>query len=113
MPIYGYACKSCGFEKDVLQKMSDAPLTQCPECNEESFSKKLSAPGFRLKGGGWYETDFKTGKKKNLAGESANKEGGSKEGGSKEGSGKAGNSKEGNSKEGSAKPSKTESSTAA
>ncbi len=68
MPIYEYACKSCGFEKDVLQKLSDAPLTQCPSCDEESFVKKISAAGFRLKGGGWYETDFKTGNKKNLAG---------------------------------------------
>jgi len=67
MPIYEYACKACGFEKDALQKMSDEPLTQCPECKEESFVKKMSAPGFRLKGGGWYETDFKSGKKKNLA----------------------------------------------
>jgi len=67
MPIYEYACKACGFEKDALQKMSDEPLTQCPECKEESFIKKMSAPGFRLKGGGWYETDFKSGKKKNLA----------------------------------------------
>lgn len=71
MPIYEYACKSCGFEKDVLQKISDAPLTECPQCKENEFSKRLSAPGFRLKGAGWYETDFKTGKKKNLAAEGA------------------------------------------
>ncbi|PIE43676.1 MAG: transcriptional regulator [Gammaproteobacteria bacterium] len=68
MPIYEYVCKSCGHQRDVLQKMSDAPLTLCPECGEESFSKKISAAGFRLKGSGWYETDFKTGNKKNLAG---------------------------------------------
>lgn len=67
MPIYEYACKACGYEKDVLQKLSDEPLTQCPECNESSFIKKISAAGFRLKGAGWYETDFKTGNKKNLA----------------------------------------------
>ena len=67
MPIYEYACKSCGFEKDVLQKLSDKPLTTCPECNDDSFVKRISAAGFRLKGSGWYETDFKTGKKKNLA----------------------------------------------
>lgn len=67
MPIYEYACKSCGFEKDILQKLSDEPLVQCPDCNEDSFTKKISAAGFRLKGAGWYETDFKTGKKKNLA----------------------------------------------
>ncbi len=68
MPIYEYGCKSCGFEKDVLQKLSDEPLTVCPECNEPSFTKKISAVGFRLKGSGWYETDFKSGAKKNLAG---------------------------------------------
>jgi len=70
MPIYEYACQSCGFQKDVLQKISDAPLTTCPECTKETFAKQISAPGFRLSGKGWYETDFKTGKKKNLASES-------------------------------------------
>jgi putative FmdB family regulatory protein len=67
MPIYEYACKACGFEKDVLQKLSDEPLTGCPSCEKQAFSKRISAAGFRLKGSGWYETDFKTGKKKNLA----------------------------------------------
>ena len=67
MPIYEYACKLCGFEKDVLQKMSDEPLTECPSCGESSFSKRISAAGFRLSGKGWYETDFKTGAKKNLS----------------------------------------------
>lgn len=67
MPIYEYVCKECGYEKDVLQKMSDAPLTDCPECHASAFTKRISAAGFRLKGNGWYETDFKTGKKKNLA----------------------------------------------
>lgn len=67
MPIYEYSCKSCGYEKDVLQKLNDAPLTQCPECAEHTFVKKISAAGFRLKGSGWYETDFKSGAKKNLA----------------------------------------------
>ena len=59
MPIYAYKCSSCGFAKDVLQKFSDAPLTQCPECGAEAFSKQLTAPGFQLKGTGWYATDFK------------------------------------------------------
>lgn len=72
MPIYEYLCSECGFEKDVLQKISDEPLTACPECGKEAFSKQISAPGFRLSGGGWYETDFKTGKKKNLAGDQGN-----------------------------------------
>ena len=63
MPIYAYRCNSCGFEKDVLQKMSDAQLTACPECNAEAFSKQVTAAGFQLKGGGWYATDFKGGAK--------------------------------------------------
>ena len=66
MPIYEYGCKACGFQKDVLQKMNDEPLTLCPECNKDTFFKRISAAGFRLSGSGWYETDFKTGKKKNL-----------------------------------------------
>jgi putative FmdB family regulatory protein len=66
MPIYEYACNDCGFAKEVLQKLSDSPLTKCPECKAETFRKQVSAPGFRLAGSGWYETDFKTGKKKNL-----------------------------------------------
>lgn len=71
MPIYEYACKSCNFQKDVLQKLNDAPLTKCPECGLETFTKKVSAAAFRLKGSGWYETDFKTGTKKNIAEDSA------------------------------------------
>ncbi len=70
MPIYEYACKTCSFEKDVLQKLSDDPLTECPSCKEQTFYKRISAAGFRLKGSGWYETDFKTGKKKNLVSDS-------------------------------------------
>ncbi len=61
MPIYAYKCDSCGFAKDVLQKISDAPLTQCPSCNADSFKKQLTAAGFQLKGSGWYATDFKNG----------------------------------------------------
>jgi putative FmdB family regulatory protein len=59
MPIYAYKCESCGFAKDVLQKMSDAPLTDCPACAKPSFQKQLTAAGFQLKGTGWYATDFK------------------------------------------------------
>jgi putative FmdB family regulatory protein len=59
MPIYAYRCSSCGLEKDVLQKMSAEPLTVCPECKAETFVKQLTAPGFQLKGSGWYATDFK------------------------------------------------------
>ena len=61
MPIYAYKCESCGHAKDVLQKISDAPLTECPACGAPKFSKQLSAPGFQLKGSGWYATDFKGG----------------------------------------------------
>ena len=63
MPIYAYRCESCGFEKDVLQKMSDAPLTQCPQCEKDSFRKQVTAAGFQLKGSGWYVTDFRGGSK--------------------------------------------------
>jgi len=68
MPIYGYVCKSCEHRFDVLQKMSDDPLVHCPDCGDASLQKELSAPKFRLKGKGWYETDFKTGDKRNLHG---------------------------------------------
>ncbi|MEJ2440192.1 MAG: zinc ribbon domain-containing protein [Gammaproteobacteria bacterium] len=68
MPIYEYECTACGHTLEKLQKISDPPLTQCPECHGETLQKLISAAGFRLKGGGWYETDFKTGNKKNLSG---------------------------------------------
>jgi len=63
MPIYEYRCAACGFQKEYLQKMSDAPLTDCPECGKPSFGKMVSAAGFQLKGSGWYATDFKHGAK--------------------------------------------------
>jgi len=66
MPIYEYQCEECGHVFDSLQKISEAPLTTCPDCGAEALKKLVSAPAFRLKGGGWYETDFKTGDKKNL-----------------------------------------------
>jgi len=59
MPIYAYKCESCGFAKDVLQKMSDSQLTECPTCGASAFKKQLTAAGFQLKGSGWYATDFK------------------------------------------------------
>jgi putative FmdB family regulatory protein len=62
MPIYAYKCESCGHSKDVLQKMSDAPLTDCPQCGAATFKKQLTAAGFQLKGSGWYVTDFRDGK---------------------------------------------------
>lgn len=73
MPIYEYQCKSCGHALEKLQKMSADPLKDCPACNEPALAKKVSAAGFRLSGSGWYETDFKTGSKKNLASDSSKK----------------------------------------
>ncbi|HWP01096.1 MAG TPA: zinc ribbon domain-containing protein [Methylococcus sp.] len=73
MPIYEYQCQSCGNQLEAIQKVSEDPLKDCPACGQPELSKLVSAAGFRLKGGGWYETDFKGSKdkKKNLAGESA------------------------------------------
>ena len=59
MPIYAYQCESCGHAKDVLQKISDAPLTECPACGAATFKKQLTAAGYQLKGSGWYATDFR------------------------------------------------------
>ncbi len=66
MPIYEYQCESCGHEMEALQKMSDDALVECPECHAKALKKLISAAGFRLSGSGWYETDFKSGKKKNV-----------------------------------------------
>ncbi|HEY1128985.1 MAG TPA: FmdB family zinc ribbon protein [Roseateles sp.] len=71
MPIYAYRCSACGHAKDVLQKLSDAPLTTCPACGAESFSKQITAAGFQLKGSGWYATDFKGGATAGAAGAAA------------------------------------------
>ncbi len=61
MPIYAYRCEACGFAKDVLQKISDAPLSDCPSCGKAEFRKQVTAAGFQLKGTGWYVTDFRGG----------------------------------------------------
>jgi len=80
MPIYEYQCEGCEYEFESLQRMSEPSLTQCPSCGKDLLKKKISAVAFRLKGGGWYETDFKSGDKKNVAsssdsgGESASSE---------------------------------------
>ena len=63
MPIYAYSCSACGYAEDVMQKISDSPLTTCPKCGEEAFTKQVTAAGFALKGSGWYATDFKGGSK--------------------------------------------------
>lgn len=67
MPIYEYRCEECGHQLEAIQRMSDDPLKRCPACSQDTLSKQISAASFRLRGGGWYETDFKTGKKKQLA----------------------------------------------
>lgn len=69
MPIYEYQCQECGHELEAIQRLADDPLTECPACGKQGLQKRVSAPSFRLSGGGWYETDFKTGDKKNIAGE--------------------------------------------
>ncbi|MDO4681289.1 MAG: zinc ribbon domain-containing protein [Lautropia sp.] len=80
MPIYAYRCSDCGFQQDVLQKISEPPLTVCSSCGHESFSKQLSAPAFQLKGTGWYVTDFRDNGKKPA-------EGGANDSGNRQGSG--------------------------
>jgi putative FmdB family regulatory protein len=73
MPFYEYQCEACGAHHEAMQKMSDAPLKKCPACGKPRLKRLISAPLFRLKGGGWYETDFKSEKetKRNLHGEEA------------------------------------------
>jgi putative FmdB family regulatory protein len=66
MPIYEYVCTDCGHTLEALQKISDTPLLACPACEKDTLKKKISAPGFRLSGSGWYETDFKSKNQKNL-----------------------------------------------
>ena len=69
MPFYEYQCTKCGHEEEVLQKISEKPLRKCAACGKSTMKKKVSTAAFRLKGGGWYETDFKSGSKKNVAGD--------------------------------------------
>ncbi len=108
MPIYEYQCQACQKQIEALQKISDAPLIDCPQCGKPALKKQVSAAAFRLKGGGWYETDFKTGNKKNLVGggdgagtgdkSTASGSGASKSGESKVSDSKASDSKSGDSK---------------
>lgn len=67
MPIYEYVCKACGHEAEIMHKISDPAPKKCPECGKPKLAKQMSATGFRLGGGGWYETDFKSGNKRNVA----------------------------------------------
>jgi len=78
MPFYEYRCTSCGFETEELQKVTDKPLKKCEQCGKSTLKKLMSATAFRLKGGGWYETDFKSGNKKNVADSAAGKKAGDK-----------------------------------
>jgi len=73
MPIYDYKCSECEHQIELIQKISDDPKTVCPKCKKKSLKKLISAPSFRLKGSGWYETDFKTGKKKNISSNESSK----------------------------------------
>lgn len=84
MPIYEYRCSDCSHQIEKLQKISDPPLTECPACGKPSLTKLVSAAAFRLKGGGWYETDFKKDGKRNLAGDGDAKEGAAKDDGGRE-----------------------------
>jgi putative FmdB family regulatory protein len=77
MPIYEYRCQSCGHELERLQRMSDAALTDCPECGKSTLKRLVSAAGFRLKGAGWYETDFKKSNQRNLVDSGGEKSSGS------------------------------------
>ena len=108
MPIYEYQCQACHKQIEALQKMNDAPLLDCPQCGKPALKKQVSAAAFRLKGGGWYETDFKTGSKKNLVGGgdstgSDKKAAPSSSGESKSGESKSSDSKTSESKSGDSK----------
>lgn len=95
MPIYEYLCENCGHEFETLQKLSEAPLRDCPKCSTPQLVKKVTAAGFRLKGGGWYETDFKGGSKRNVAGESNGSAGSSGSGSGSSDSGSSGSGSSG------------------
>jgi len=87
MPIYEYQCAACGHEAEVFQRMSDPDETHCPQCGKPDFQRMISAAGFRLKGGGWYETDFKSGNKKNVVDAGKSDGGGGSDSSSKKESG--------------------------
>lgn len=80
MPIYEYRCQECGRELERLQKLSDPVLTDCPACDKPALKRLISAAGFRLKGGGWYETDFKSGNRRNVDGGGSGGNGGASSG---------------------------------
>jgi len=98
MPIYEYECQSCRHRLEKLQRISDEPLTDCPECGATALKRLISAAGFRLKGSGWYETDFKQDKRRNVAGDAEGAGSGSGSGGGESGGGKSGGGESGQSK---------------
>lgn len=100
MPIYPYVCTACGHEFDALQKISEDPLTECPACGESTLRKRLAAPAFKLKGTGWYETDFKnSGKgKQSEKGNGKDKSEGKKDGGDSKADSSGGKDSSGGSK---------------
>lgn len=108
MPIYEYACRDCGHELEALQKISEPPLTECPDCHASALHKKVSAAAFRLAGGGWYETDFKSDGKRNLAGDGKDSKDGA--GKAESGEGKAADAKAKPKPEAASKPAKSEAS---
>lgn len=108
MPIYEYQCTDCEHEFETIQKISEDLLVTCPNCSKDSLRKKISAAGFRLKGGGWYETDFKSGSRKNVSGDD---KGGSKSESSKSDSSSSSSSGSSDSSSGSSSSSKGEKST--
>ena len=87
MPIYEYRCESCGEELEKIQKVTDPALTDCPRCGKAALTKLISASGFRLKGSGWYETDFKTGNRRNVLNEGASSGSGASSGAKESASG--------------------------
>ena len=99
MPIYEYVCDDCGHELEALQGISDDVLTECPECHHAALRRKISAAAFRLKGGGWYETDFKKDNRRNVAGDGGSESKSKSEGKSdaQSGAAKAGGGKSGES----------------
>jgi putative FmdB family regulatory protein len=103
MPIYEYRCRTCGFEKEYLQKLSDAPIELCESCGKATMSKLLSAAGFQLKGSGWYATDFKNPPGKAKPSEADNKDSAGKEPAGKESTGKESAGKESPNKESASK----------
>lgn len=89
MPIYEYRCSACGHELEAIQKLKDEPLRECPACGKPDLHRLISAAGFRLKGSGWYETDFKQGKKRNLSATDAKADSAAASGGKESGAGSA------------------------